>query len=87
MATVSCDTSTLASQAACFKCLGDATNLEIQAFLLCQILQNGAVGVVGQIYDNNLGGNPPTDTPAFADAIQIDNSNGTKWYWYKGAWH
>lgn len=39
------------------------------------------------VFSGNYGGGTPTDTPTVAQAVGIDTSDGTKWYWYSGSWH
>ena len=41
---LSCDPNTLAQLAKCFHCLSPGTQLEVQSYLLCQIVNNGTGG-------------------------------------------
>jgi hypothetical protein len=49
---INCDPNTLAMLAKCFKCLSLATHLEVQTYLLCQIVNTigtGGGGTVNQL--------------------------------------
>jgi hypothetical protein len=92
MATISCDPSTLAQQAKCFKCLGPgiATLLEVQVYLLCNLVNAGAAGSgATQVFAGNYGGASPAAfvTVTTTAAIAFDTSNGTQWNYYNGVWN
>lgn len=63
--------------------------LSTRDVMLC-VLQGagtGGGGGTGGISSGNYGGGQPNFTPTTSVAIAIDESNGTIWTWYSGAWH
>ena len=80
-----CSTSELLAAGKCFDCLTKKQLQIVIAQLLCDISASGAMDQ--DIFSGNYAGGEPTDTPTGAQAIGIDTSDGTVWYWYSAAWH
>jgi len=76
---ISCDPNDLAALAKCFKCLPPATLQQIQAYLLCQIVNNGGTGGGGlptgvEPANTFLAGPPsgPDAIPTFRKMVTAD---------------
>lgn len=89
---MACEPNTLAEQARCF-CFSFEQHLQIQTYLLCQIVLNGGGGGGGGSGAREVfsGSGDPTGVvipeagaPA---AIYIDTDTGEIWQWYDGVWH
>jgi hypothetical protein len=80
-----CVTADLLEAAKCFQCLSKKELQAVIAQLLCNIAADGAGGQ--EVFSGNYADGTPTDTPTVDQAIGIDTSTGTKWYWYSGSWH
>lgn len=84
---MACEPNDLISLARCFNCLSPSTLLEVQTYLLCQIMLNGGGGGGGatEVFAGN--GLAPDVTPTATAAIWIDKDSGVIIHWYDGAWH
>lgn len=53
------------------------------------LTQEGGGGAESErrVFSGDYAGGVPTDIPIASEAIGIDTSNGTKWYWYNGVWN
>jgi hypothetical protein len=81
-----CNTTELLESAKCFQCLSKKELQTVIAQLLCNIATDGGGGTQ-EVFSGNYADGAPTDVPTSAQAIGIDTSTGTKWYWYNNKWN
>jgi hypothetical protein len=82
---MACDPQTLVSQSDCIiQCVPLGMMQAVKIYLLCQIASGGGGGGGGGIL---CGSGAPVAAPATACAVYVDTDDGTKYYYYLGAWH
>lgn len=82
---MNCDANTLmaAASAAGYTAMPPRQMDAVEVYLLCSLSNGSGSGFTF----GNYGGGEPTFIPASGEGAAVDTSDGTKWYYYNGAWH